>query len=70
MGILLAVAGVALLAVAGFAYRKYTKVKRQRDELAEVAAVVHETNYRLSCTMFGKSAVERAIREAGKKGTN
>jgi hypothetical protein len=65
------------LAVLARLWRKYRRLRielvearRQADEWAALAALCHETNYRLSCRIYGKTAVDKAIADAHDKGTN
>ena len=40
------------------------------DEWSALLALEHTTNYAMACTLYGKSAVDRAIRRAHDKGVS
>lgn len=40
------------------------------DAAARLAALTHETNYRLSCRLFGQTQVDDAIRRAHLRGVS
>ena len=44
--------------------------KEQANELAALLALEHDTNYRMACKMYGRAAVDRAIRKAHDKGVS
>jgi len=44
--------------------------QRRSDELGSLVALEHQTNYRLACKLYGKAAVDRAMRGANEKGRN
>ena len=49
---------------------EFESLRRTADELGSIVALEHQTNYRLACELYGKRAVDRAVRVAGEKGRN
>jgi hypothetical protein len=51
-------------------FAEFESLRRTADDLGSIVALEHQTNYRLACELYGKRAVDRAVRVAGEKGRN
>ena len=67
---IIVLAAVAVVIGAVYLWSRYRRIKRDRDAWATLARLGQETNYRLACTVHGKTAVDSAIRKANEKGRN
>lgn len=47
-----------------------SEARRSEAEWASLAALEHDTSYRLACKLYGKAAVEEAISKAHERGEN
>jgi hypothetical protein len=76
MGIMILALALAALAVATLILvvrrlrATLAQARRDRDEMAVLATLLQDTNYRLACSRFGQAAVERSIDEESHRGKN
>jgi hypothetical protein len=50
--------------------RELAEARSQVDELGSIAALAHNTAYRLSCQIHGQASTDRAMNAARDKGHN
>ena len=49
-------------------FRDLVATRKQADERGSLLALEHETTYRLACQLYGRSSVDRSIRQAHERG--
>ena len=81
---LLTLAGATLAATVAYLWRRSRRLARSlaeaarqtdeaartNSELATLVALGNDTNHRLACRIYGRAAVDRAMREAREKGVS